>query len=195
MFWGLFISLSLVNLEPDPQDVAKALQFQYEEKLKSLETENSKLKNENEGLKKKEPTKIHVRKPNSPSAEESARELKVYREALKDVQNENWNEAIVSMETFVRNFPESDLADHALYWIAEIYFQKGENELGMTELERLLQLYPKGTRARRARLRLAELRSNSLPSPRLPKQQTATATEWNFTLEPKKPSGGPHESN
>lgn len=186
--------LQLITADPDPQDLVKALEFQYEQKIHALQLENAQLQNQVAGLKQNfkdacpvsyrkslEPTskvehaaveepkvEVETEKPSpanqitkiKASEESTARELKVYREALRDINSENWNEAILSMETFVHNFPESDLADHAIYWIAQIYLQKGEIDLARTELKRLIELYPKGKRARRARAKLRELASS-----------------------------------
>lgn len=154
IFWVLqWLRFHLITVEPDPQDIAKALEFQYQQQIQALQLENAKL--QNELASKKVCPKVENKKTDV--VESTARERKVYREALKDIQNENYNEAIVSMETFVRNFPKSDLADHAIYWMAQIYLQKGETDLARAELERLIRDYPHGRRVKRAKTRLKEL--------------------------------------
>lgn len=148
--------------QPDPQDIARAFEFQYQQKLQELQLENAKLQNELAKAKTacRENESIPQEDSQIPTAHpsEAAREKKVYRQALRDIQEENFNEAIVSMETFVKSFPKSQLADHALYWIAQIYLQKNEPDLARAELERLIKLYPNGQRAPRARARLRELK-------------------------------------
>lgn len=146
--FSLLILGALTPPTVDPEDVAKALEFQAQE---------------NKNTSPQADAEASESKRTSPTISKSApkdqiqRDQKAYREALKDVQAENWNEALISMEAFVRGFATSELADNALYWMAQIYIEKGEFELARTELNRLLKSYPNGDRAKRARARLKSL--------------------------------------
>jgi len=79
-----------------------------------------------------------------------------YRNALRLVEGD-YNEAILAMESYVQTFPQSDLADNALYWIAQLYIQKNEFQLAKAELNRLLELYPISDRAKRSKATLSSL--------------------------------------
>ncbi|MBN8555238.1 MAG: outer membrane protein assembly factor BamD [Deltaproteobacteria bacterium] len=164
----LCTSVFLIAVSDETAEMRNILELQYNQKVSALQNENVKLQTEMKNLKKElkernasieehkgQPTEVKTKKISKAEKQEIAK--KAYREALKDVDAERWDDAIVSMEAYARNFPESDFADHALYWIAQIYLQKNEIELARAELQRLLQLYPKGNRAKRARARLQGL--------------------------------------
>jgi TolA-binding protein len=165
----LLSSAILIAANAEAPDVAKALEFQYQQKLSNVQNENAKLQSEISKLRQELKERNSVVSSGSQTAsstltdrKEAAR--KAYREALKDIEAERWDEAIVAMEAFTRDHPKSDFADHALYWIAQIYIQKGEIELARAELIRLLELYPKGKRAKRARARLVSLPDTKIQS-------------------------------
>jgi TolA-binding protein len=149
-------------------ELKKALEFQYSQKLASLQNENKKLKSELENLKKSKvscpaPAKtdeslaLHL----SPTTNEYQA---LYKEGLALAQLEKWDEALLTFESFVHRYPESDLADNAIYWMAQIYLQKNEIGLARAELERLLKFYPKGDRAKRAQARLLSLPGGEVTS-------------------------------
>jgi TolA-binding protein len=153
--------LLLIYASDDTDLRNKALEFQYEQKIAAVNQELQFLRIENSKLKAKheECDPIVAPLPKSHNRAESS-ERKIYRDALREIQEEKWDDAILSMEGFVRMFPQSELADHALYWIAQIYLQKNEVGLARAELERLIKTYPHGERAKRAQARLL-----SLPNP------------------------------
>ncbi len=173
MIYSVF-SLLLVLAE-DTSNIEKALQFQYNQKLSKLEEENLKLKQKITELKQAQITQCSS--PNDEPPEEftiKGREQKsstlnsfrktnakererLYRSALGLAQAEQWNDAILAFENFAQEYAESELADNAIYWIAQIYLQKNEVGLARVELERLIKLYPHGDRAKRASARLLSL--------------------------------------
>lgn len=167
LWFSLCLSLSASESPPSLQEF---FEYQYRQQIKELERQNTELKAR---LLQKEQCSTAL-ETTSTAVESRAdkkrlarlkKELKnregdLYREALSKIEIENWDEAIVLMEDFIRSFPESDLSDNALYWIAQIYLMKKENDLARTELKRLLHLYPDGDRARRARTLLKNLERN-----------------------------------
>ncbi len=80
------------------------------------------------------------------AAPSSPEEDRLYRTALRAVQDENWDEALLRMEHFVKYFPRSDLADNAVFWMAQVYLQKSEVTLAHEEARRLIQNFPKSER-------------------------------------------------
>ncbi len=73
-----------------------------------------------------------------------------YSEALELIRQESWDEALVRMESFAHQYPESSFADNAIYWMGQIYLQKNERALARDEFKRILKLYPNGDRSERA---------------------------------------------
>jgi TolA-binding protein len=151
-------AIALIQTNED-SDLVKTLEFQYQEKLSQVTKENNALKTEIQRFKsKKANDDSNQSAPVIIKRSESLAEQKsLYREALRQIQDEKWDDAILTMESFVHRFPKSALADHAIYWIAQVYLQKNEIALARAELERLIQNYPKGERAKRARARLLTL--------------------------------------
>lgn len=90
-------------------------------------------------------------------------ERELYRNALQAFREDRWDDGIILMENFAKNFSRSDLADNAIYWIAQGYLQKNELGLAKAELERIIKLYPRGDRARRALIRLQILEKEWKP--------------------------------
>lgn len=157
----------LVSAPTETPDLAQVIEFQYKQKLEAAESENMRLR---ETIQKLQKTKScsYASEASDKSSEtslaekkntvsESPDDQKAYQTAFKEIQNENWNEAVVLMEAFVQQFPQSNLADNALFWIAQVYFQKNEKELARSELQRLLKFYPHGDRAKRAEAILLNL--------------------------------------
>lgn len=91
----------------------------------------------------------------------TSEERDLYHYALKALREDRWDDGILLMESFVHQFPTSEFADNAIYWIAQAYLQKNETGLARVELERIIKDYPRGDRAKRALARLQALESHS----------------------------------
>ncbi len=163
-------SLSVPSLQ-------KALEFQYKQKLAALEKENRELKQSLSKAKHSGSScQISISHSDSPKTVESEnldstygeistttenvlQENQLYRRALREIQNESWNQALLTLEGFVHSYPASEMAPNAIYWMGQIYMEKSENGLARAEFSRLIQIYPKSERAQRALARLAMLES------------------------------------
>lgn len=84
-------------------------------------------------------------------------ERKLYSEALRSIGAESWDEALLRMEHFVRYYPDSDLADNAIFWMAQIYLRKQERRLALAELNRLIRDYPSSERNEKAVALISEI--------------------------------------
>ncbi len=145
----LFALLGIHSMPPgpSPEDLRKALEFQYESKLLELRKELAKTQAELAELKKQSP---QCSEPASgPRARRVSRKKEMrahYQNALRLMADENWQEALIQLESFAQQYADSELADNAIYLMAEIYLQKGEIRLAQAELQRLLRQYPKSDR-------------------------------------------------
>lgn len=149
------------------EDLRKALEYQYESELKDLRkelalTQSSLAERERElrmcqsSARSADASKTaSIQKP--PSSAERARRRQEYQAALELMDQERWNEALLAFEAFAQSYPSSNLADNAIFLISEVYLHRGEKLLARSELQRLLQLYPKTDRRKAAELRLQNI--------------------------------------
>ena len=56
--------------------------------------------------------------------------IELYNTAYTDFSRGKYTPAISGFETFVRSFPDSQLADNALYWVGECHYSNGDFRLG-----------------------------------------------------------------
>lgn len=97
-----------------------------------------------------------------PAPEVIGSQTEYYHSALRAFREDRWDDGILMMEYFVNRFPKSDLADNALFWIAQAYIQKNELALAKNELERLIKQYPRSDRAARAQVRLQIIEESTI---------------------------------
>jgi tol-pal system protein YbgF len=79
----------------------------------------------------------------------------LYNTAYTDYNKGNYALAIAGFEEYQRLFPESALADNALYWIGESWFSQGDYERAVDAFDGLLERYPKSDKAAAANLKKA----------------------------------------
>ena len=79
----------------------------------------------------------------------------IYYAAYSDYIKENFDLAIEGFRQFIRNFPESGLADNSLYWIGECYFSQGSYKSAVDAFDAMLEKYPRSDKAAAANLKKA----------------------------------------
>lgn len=79
----------------------------------------------------------------------------LYNSAYSDFSKGNYSLAISGFEEYVEGFPESPLADNAVYWIAECHFSQGDFSSALARLDQLLERYPRSDKAAAANLKKA----------------------------------------
>ena len=77
----------------------------------------------------------------------------IYYAAYSDYIKENFDLAIEGFRQFIRNFPESGLADNSLYWIGECYYAKKKYQDAINTFNELLSKYKDGDKAAAAILK------------------------------------------
>ncbi len=84
-----------------------------------------------------------------------------YNMAYSDYLKGNFQLAIEGFNLYIINFPESPLADNALYWIGECYFSQEEYQKAIDQFNALILNHPDGDKISAAYLKkgisLAEL--------------------------------------
>lgn len=68
----------------------------------------------------------------------------VYNTAYSDYLKGNFQLAIEGFTLYIDQFPESPLADNALYWIGECHFSQKEFDKAIDQFNTLILIYPRG---------------------------------------------------
>jgi tol-pal system protein YbgF len=76
-----------------------------------------------------------------------------YSVAYNDYLKGNYDLAIESFKLYRQQFPESPLADNALYWIGECRFSQRKFEDAVDAFDELILTYPQGDKAAAAHLK------------------------------------------
>jgi tol-pal system protein YbgF len=111
--------------------------------------------------------------PSSPPSPAEAAELPagavpnpeaLYNAAYADFSKGNFALAISGFEEYAARFPDSDLADNALYWVGECWFSQGNFDRAVEAFDQMLERYPRSDRAAAANLKkgLAFLERNQV---------------------------------
>jgi len=182
----LAFSLSGQNLV-DSEDIRKTLEFQYENQIKALRQKVEALERETQSLRSQTEaclannkslqknlidSKNQIQELKRTEKEAAQAELEAvlspktanewYQSAQTQVGLNELDRAILSFEKIVKDFPQSDLADNSIFWMAKIYLSRKEAGLARAELLRLLELYPDGDRAFMAKQELVKLDKQDL---------------------------------
>jgi len=76
-----------------------------------------------------------------------------YSVAYNDYLKGNYDLAVESFELYRQQFPESPLADNALYWIGECRYSQRKFEEAIDAFDELILTYPQGDKAAAAHLK------------------------------------------
>ena len=77
-----------------------------------------------------------------------------YQRAFGLLKSKDFGGAILAFDRFVKNYPNHDLADNAMYWLGECYYGQGEHMLAIQEFRRIPELYPNGNKVPDALLKI-----------------------------------------
>lgn len=103
----------------------------------------------------KQSQSVPVRRDSAPlPAGGSPDPVKMYDAAYYDFTRGKYEVAISGFEQFISQFPASDNADNARYWIGECYYSMNDLERARTEFARVLRDYPDGNKVPAATYKL-----------------------------------------
>ena len=82
-----------------------------------------------------------------------------YEQAFKllSPSQKRYKEAIVALEAFLQNYPQSKLADNAQYWLAEANYVSQQNDVALVEFNKVVVLYPNSPKVSGALLKIGYL--------------------------------------
>jgi len=141
------INSQLAKFSEELLEVKRASHIQLEQKEEQSEDPASQEKSKEElPQEKKEPPPTPVLPPTISPQE-------VYNTAYSDYLKGNFQLAIEGFSFYRQQFPESPLADNALYWIGECYFSQKKFQEAIDQFNELILNYPHGDKVAAAYLK------------------------------------------
>jgi tol-pal system protein YbgF len=77
----------------------------------------------------------------------------LYQSAYNDYLRGSYDLAIREFREYLANFPDTDLADNAVYWIGESFYRQGRFREAAGQFDQVLESYPRSDKAASARLK------------------------------------------
>jgi len=103
------------------------------------------------------PTPAAPEPPRVPTKEEQAREMKAYDAASNLFRRNDFRSAIDAFRAFVKDYPESQLAANAGYWIGISYANLRDYRNALSAQQDILARYPQSPKAPDAMLAIAAI--------------------------------------
>ena len=97
--------------------------------------------------------------PRPPTKEEQAREVKAYDAASNLFRRNDFASAIEAFRAFIKDYPQSQLAPNAEYWIGIAYANQKDYKNALAAQEGLLARHPQSPKAPDALLAIAALQA------------------------------------
>jgi tol-pal system protein YbgF len=88
------------------------------------------------------PSMSEVNVPPPVNAAPSGNPMELYQTAYRDYQRGNFDLAIAGFADFIRQNPNSDLADNAAYWIGESLFSQKKYQDAIAQFDSVVTRYP-----------------------------------------------------
>ena len=82
-----------------------------------------------------------------PSAEASASAESAYEHAYQEFQQNQYENALASLRSFLSQYPSSNLVPNAHFWIAECYVKKRDYQKSLISYEEVIQHHPRSGKA------------------------------------------------
>ncbi|RPJ11760.1 MAG: tol-pal system protein YbgF, partial [Deltaproteobacteria bacterium] len=89
-------------------------------------------------------------KPSQPALLGSA---DLYKDGLDTFYRGDMEGARKRLETFLKNYPNTELSDNAQFWIGETYYRQKDYERAILEYEKVIVKYPEGDKVSAAMLK------------------------------------------
>lgn len=78
----------------------------------------------------------------APPVQPSASPMELYQSAYRDFQRGNFDLAIQGFQDFLKQNPNSDLADNAIYWIGESLYSQKKYQEAIAQFDSVVTKYP-----------------------------------------------------
>jgi tol-pal system protein YbgF len=93
--------------------------------------------------------------PSRPAPPPTADEQRAYEAGLNLVKTSNYKSAVESFNTFLKTYPNSQLAPSAQYWVGNSYFAMRDYKSSIAAQQRVVDLWPQDAKAPDAMLNIA----------------------------------------
>lgn len=77
----------------------------------------------------------------------------LYQSAYSDYLRGNYDLAIMAFQQYLQSFPETDLADNALYWIGECFYRQGKFRDAIGQYDQVVAKFPRSDKVPSAQLK------------------------------------------
>ncbi|HUL40535.1 MAG TPA: tol-pal system protein YbgF [Burkholderiales bacterium] len=94
-------------------------------------------------------------KPGKPGGANAETETKSYETAYNLFKAGNYAGAVTAFQNFIKEYPSSNLASSAQYWIGNAYFAQRDFKNAIASQQKLLDVYPDSSKAPDAMLNIA----------------------------------------
>jgi len=101
---------------------------------------------EKAALEKASPPEETGKNDSSPPLKKELTESEIYDRALGYHKDGRHEKAIADFESFLKTYPESDLADNAYFWIGECLRASGKHEEAILAYQKVINGYPNGNK-------------------------------------------------
>jgi len=82
-------------------------------------------------------------------------EANSYQAAFQLVQSGRYPQAILSLQLFIKNYPQSEYSDNAQYWLGESYYAQRDFQTAIREFNNLIESHPNSAKQAHALLKAA----------------------------------------
>ena len=79
----------------------------------------------------------------------------LYEKTLASYHEGKYKEAIAGFEAFLKQYPSSELADNAQFWIGESYMSRKDYDKAIVAFQDVIEKYPDGNKVPNALLKQA----------------------------------------
>ena len=90
----------------------------------------------------------------TPGGSAQGNEASLYEAAQRDFYRGNYQLAMAGFSDFLDQFPKSDRADNAQYWIGESYYSLSDMDQAIQEFLKVRDLFPEGNKVAAATLKI-----------------------------------------
>ncbi len=91
--------------------------------------------------------------PAAATAPSASTPEELYRTSYEDYMRGNYDLAAQGFREYLKRWPDTDLADNALYWIGECYDAEGKTKEALDVFSQVLEQYPTSDKAAAAQLK------------------------------------------
>lgn len=100
------------------------------------------------------PAKIEVINREPSPRDKAATAQDAYMKAFGLFSANDYKQAVVAFEAFIKTYPESEYAGNARYWIGECYYTQRDFKPALESFKKVIAEYPKGNKVPDALLKL-----------------------------------------